>query len=469
MTRFKNRHLLLIPITILLLLIVTLVQGGEWVRPFGNTSINIVVVNKTDFADNATFAAGVNCLDITRRPVPDFCVGGGAAVWSLNGSNAFYTDGNVSVGTGLSRGLFHVGTGITQPAPNVLGRYRFETGSGSTAFDSTVPAEDGAITGATFVPSKGSNGTGNFALQFDGANDRVAFLDINHLQNVIAASVTLWVNLSVADNQTLIDYSTATFSVPRFRIEMFADNRILFSARSGDGEALQQVVSTSSLTLGEYSYVTATVNYGDNEMEIFINAVDDSATGTVNFISERTSDTASRRVRFGEDAAGTGDYTGFLDEIIIAKIDATQQQIQTAFEGSPGFLNLSSSLIVTKDGLFAFGTVQPNTDFISTFVGDTIFNGDVEITGVLSGGSPLKIEQGFTILDPTGNSTVQDLQVNGTIYGASPVKIGGGLQVSGVFNRFHSNGTVENVWDVIERQAEQIDDLTGKVDILRSR
>ncbi len=72
----SNRKLLIVPITILVLLVATMVQGGEWTRPFGNTSINIVVQNITANA--------------------------GVAGWTVNGNFLFNDTPNTLVGIGTT-------------------------------------------------------------------------------------------------------------------------------------------------------------------------------------------------------------------------------------------------------------------------------------------------------------------------------------------------------------------------------
>jgi len=88
----SNRKLLILPITILILIVSTFVQGGEWVRPFGNTSINIVVQNITANAEvegwivsgNFLFNDTLGTLVGIGTATPDFELD---VIGVINGSN----------------------------------------------------------------------------------------------------------------------------------------------------------------------------------------------------------------------------------------------------------------------------------------------------------------------------------------------------------------------------------------------
>ena len=88
-------------------------SGAEWVRPLGNTSISITVINKTSEADNATYANNVNCADILGGTDTNFCVDDGAG--------SFLSDtGDVGTGNYSWRGNFS----FIEPASNKLASVR---------------------------------------------------------------------------------------------------------------------------------------------------------------------------------------------------------------------------------------------------------------------------------------------------------------------------------------------------------
>ena len=79
----------------------------------------------------------------------------------------------------------------TSARDGLVGHWRFDEGSGSTAQDSSIKDNDGAITGATYITGKiGSN-----ALSFDGVGDNVKITDFPGLSTDNSFSISLWANI----------------------------------------------------------------------------------------------------------------------------------------------------------------------------------------------------------------------------------------------------------------------------------
>jgi len=74
------------------------------------------------------------------------------------------------------------------PAGSLVGQWRFDEGSGTTAYDSSGRSPDGTINGATWV-----EGLSGKALRFDGVDDYVEIPDVPQLNGVTEATFCYWV------------------------------------------------------------------------------------------------------------------------------------------------------------------------------------------------------------------------------------------------------------------------------------
>lgn len=94
------------------------------------------------------------------------------------------------------------------------GFWRFEEGGGSLAIDSSTYNNNGTITGAIYNNSKGSNGTGSYALVFDGINDKVSIPDKPQLNLNESYTVSAWINPNkVTGLQTIISKSESIWEL----------------------------------------------------------------------------------------------------------------------------------------------------------------------------------------------------------------------------------------------------------------
>jgi len=125
-------------------------------------------------------------------------------------------------------------------------------------------------------------------------------------------------------------------------------------------------------------------------------------------------------------------FDGDLDEVTLWDRFLSEDEIRSIVFGGQEVFNISQSFIVTSDGLVGVGTQTPEREF--DVVGDSVFHGDVRILGVLTGGSPVKIEGGLNLLsgdlNSSGDIIGRNITVLGTLSGGSPLQVDGGLVVT---------------------------------------
>ena len=103
--------------------------------------------------------------------------------------------------------------------------WKFDEGSGTTAYDSSGHGYHGTIYGASWT-----TGQSNYALDFDGADDYVSLdthaanLGINKTDDVI---FSFWFK-STSTNNGLIYSTTGSGNIPEIRIELLANGSLIF-------------------------------------------------------------------------------------------------------------------------------------------------------------------------------------------------------------------------------------------------
>jgi len=486
----KNRHLLLIPVTFILLLLITYVEA-DWVRPFGNTSLNIVVQNITANAEvegwtvlglflfnntpgtqvgigtatptneltvigvtNSTnFTGSLECTQIFGGTDSDFCVdGGGAGVdgldgdWTSQGRFLFNnTNGTfVGIGTSVPVGLLDVGTlnnltiNESFETANATAFWRFEEGSGVKCFDSSGNNLTGNITGATYIDSKMGNGTGNFSLRFDGVQDFCRIPDRDILDVTQPFSISVWVNKTDTGFDEIFVYHNIVGTDTNYGIQIDASELVnIFSKVSGEQTRTQR--SDSPIATGSWMHIVAVVNgTGTADAHLWFDAVKQATSDG----SDVAVDADDLDFYIGAAADMSGDFTGDLDEVIVFNRELNQTEITELFNNGLEVINKTRNFtFFLRGGQFV---VRPDGHInVTANTSNSTFEGDVQFK--------------------------RNVFIDGTLFGGSELKIAGGLNFSGDFNRVHSNGTVESLWAIIESQARQIKNLTGEVDILRGR
>ena len=170
---------------------------------------------------------------------------------------------------------------LSEWGPGSIVQYKFDEGSGSSAYDSSGNAATGSITEAIYSPGK--FGT---ALDFDGSNDMVDANDVavTDFTDSTNFTVEFWMNRrTYTTDDTVVakknDQLNSTAGWTIWVDDTTDDVRLVVS--DGDSANLHTVDSTTSFTSAGWYHVA--VVYDDSAStasKIYINGVDDSATNT---------------------------------------------------------------------------------------------------------------------------------------------------------------------------------------------
>jgi parallel beta-helix repeat protein len=169
----------------------------------------------------------------------------------------------------------------------LVGHWKFDEGSGATAYDSSGYAHDGTIYGASWVPGK--NGT---ALGFDGVEDRV---EVEHDANLDPGTegftLTAWVKPSIVmefpDHQRIVWKNSGSPMLNGYYLSLVGSS---FIFGVGDGSSKAEPMGGEA-EAGVWYFVVGVRDRVSGRAVVYLNGVQ---------VDERT------------DASGDIDYTGKL-------------------------------------------------------------------------------------------------------------------------------------------------------------
>ena len=210
--------------------------------------------------------------------------------------------------------------------PDLVGWWRFDEGSGTTAMDFSGKGNDGTLQDNTAWV------TGHLgkALQFDGVND---FVDVPHAESLMAeneVTVMAWIQTSrhggpgtegwqgiIAKGNTVRSYSLYTES----------GGGLHFSTTSAG--AYVGTVSSGQVPLNEWVHVCAMVIGGVHKY--YINGEDAGTSGSGIVLG--TEDTANVVIGRTQEGANRS-FLGMIDDARIYMRGLTQEEVQSAMSGS---------------------------------------------------------------------------------------------------------------------------------------
>ena len=231
-------------------------------------------------------------------------------------------------------GILFVSVALTGTAgaadPDLVGWWRFDEGSGTTAMDASGNGNDGALQGDT------AWATGNMgrAVEFDGIDD---FVEVQHAESLAAdteVTVMAWINTPrhMGPDSALWQGILSKGNNP-FRSYSFytRDGATLhFSVGPSSGYIGSGSSSSVPVPLNEWAHVCAMVI--DDHHQYYING-EDAGTGGANSVLPGIEDTAN--VVIGRTQEGTGrSFLGRIDDVRIYMRGLTQEEVQGAMSGA---------------------------------------------------------------------------------------------------------------------------------------
>jgi hypothetical protein len=209
--------------------------------------------------------------------------------------------------------------------PNLVSWWKFDEGSGDTAYDSTGNYDGTLFGDATWAEGK----IGSHALEFDGSGDYVDCGDIDEIDASTNFTFTAWINTNNISNSKLIarkgeDYPPCYFWVND-------DYTIMFGFYRGPG-VYYTAATTETITPAQWYLVAGT--YDGQAVRTYINgqekAINTNATGATNSTSD------SFRIGSGYPAYPTAWFDGKIDDIRIYDRALSEGEIQQLYEqGQP--------------------------------------------------------------------------------------------------------------------------------------
>lgn len=251
----------------------------------------------------------------------------------------------VDITSGLSDGS-DATTFQTNTLQNASAIYRFEEGSGTVAIDSSGNGNNGTITQANYINSFANPGTGNFALDFDGVNDKIEIVDNGQFQfgnsiNDEPFTMMIWANISdITTFRIAYKYVTGKEFIWGFT---GADDLLMWiedDSTSGVLRADSAATQTSIQNTWKHLAVTYNANASDEGIQHYVDGVAIAMTflGTGSYVAmEDTGEDV--QIAFG---GGSNFGEGALDELNVFKRVLNESEILDIFNNG---LPITSSAI----------------------------------------------------------------------------------------------------------------------------
>ncbi|MHA2245288.1 MAG: LamG-like jellyroll fold domain-containing protein [Candidatus Hodarchaeales archaeon] len=313
--------------------------------------------------------------------------------------------------------------GITK---GLVGMYKLDEESGTTAYDSSGYKNHGDITGATI----GLSGKVDRSYSFDGSGDHITLSSNPDISGDI--TYNMWITVDNQVDGFLIDARDANDDGVLFRL--LDTDKLMIQYNSVDTE------SSSTLNYDEWYMVSMVTDKNANTQQIYINGVADGSSGN---ISGQTIDiTTSMRIGARSHTSPSNYYDGNIDDFRIYNRSLTVDEITTLYNNTSSIYTdaspepmLDLALIKTKNPDYPANIStapqylvfdQSGNDFNAKAVGDAHFNvveGAYEFNGTYD---YLEITNASSSIlsNPTGNDitwsfTAKSLSTSGDHYAIS--------------------------------------------------
>ena len=213
--------------------------------------------------------------------------------------------------------------------PDLVGWWRFDDGSGTTAMDFSGKGNDGTLQGDTiWVPGRFGK-----AVQFDGVDD---FVEVPHAESLTAdteVTVMAWINTPrhMGPNDALWQGILSKSNNPRSYSFYTRDGATLhFSIGPGGAYVGSGSSASVPVPLDEWAHVCAMVI--DDHHQYYING-EDAGTGGAGTVMPGADDTASVVVGRAGEGAGRS-FLGMIDDVRIYMRGLSQEEVQDAMSGA---------------------------------------------------------------------------------------------------------------------------------------
>jgi hypothetical protein len=260
--------------------------------------------------------------------------------------------------------------------PSLVAYWKFDEGSGTTAYDFSPNGLDGDLkNGPTYVTGKSGQ-----ALEFDGSDDRVEHAHDSKFDFPGKMSVVAWVNANSTINELPIICKGTGAGGESFCLDIY-NNKLRFFRRYNNGASVARADAGTTVSTGSWYHVAGVVD-GSNVL-MYINGT--KITGTA---YSGTYDTNSHAVTIGSRQQGSGAYNfnmkGMIDEVGLFSDALSSSEVKDLYERGMLKYNTSGSLSskpVVPPNLKRFETLRINkTESTNTYLNITVLDGSTSST-----------------------------------------------------------------------------------------
>lgn len=223
--------------------------------------------------------------------------------------------GNFSAVANVTAGSYNT-TELVGMTENLSAYYRFEEGSGSIADDSSSLGNNGTINnGALYQASKSGNATGDYSLNFNGANQYVNVTAIGDYERTQAFSISFWFKSTTTPVTYAVMVGKYDAGATRGYM-VYIDNipRLSFIIANSAANYLHVTAPIGASLDGNWHHISS--NYDGSSsasgMRIYLDNVNQTLTIQKNNLAATV--LTSETFRMARDSSGNY-FTGNLDEI----------------------------------------------------------------------------------------------------------------------------------------------------------
>jgi hypothetical protein len=214
-------------------------------------------------------------------------------------------------------------SGVVDPAitNGLVGHWEYESGSGTTAVDSTSQNNDGNINGATWVTD---TPIGEYALSFDG-NSEVVVPSAPVLES--PKTVFCLFKLNTFTEKSKLVYSGTSTTNNKYYLD-FRNNSLRAVHNTQDAGGNKIVIEGSTSLSGDVNWHSAAFTFGGGDLKLYLDGgLEAESLGNV--AQEKTTSTS---VSFGSRTGGGGSdnfYNGIQTRVLFYEDVKTQTEIQS--------------------------------------------------------------------------------------------------------------------------------------------
>lgn len=205
--------------------------------------------------------------------------------------------------------------------------------SGTIVYDATAHQYNGIkVSDYDPLPFEGYIANGQ---SFDGVNDWIDIgQDINYINNTQRVTLFAWVYLKSYDCN-IIQISGNDEQYSRLFISVDTNGRITAGGNALDTpiNPEKKVTTTGTLELNKWYHLCCVISYFENKIDIYIDGVKATTTGTVQFEDHQTSSTNSKYAALGSYFTGVNGFSNcIIDECRIYRGERNPSWIKLCYE-----------------------------------------------------------------------------------------------------------------------------------------